>query len=129
MELILFIIGIVSVIAYYLFRNANLKHSYIILNSAEDQKIIVFIISNLGLWFLFTAVFFLLKNRIVTHFSFNLIIGPVIGFIIGLRSLFFWISESNSVRSRPEEAIGSVGIGCFGLLFHIVIGLILVIVL
>ena len=54
--------------------------------------------------------------------NFNLIIGLAIGLLIGVRSLLFWIIESDSARSRPEEAIGSVGIGVFALFFHLAVG-------
>ena len=129
METILIVTGILAVASYFLFRLIQSRPFYHASVKSEDRRILFFVISSLGLWLIFPSTFFLLKKIFAFQMNFNLILGLVIGLLIGLRSLLFWMSESDSTKSRPEEAIGSVGIGCFGLVFHLAVGAVLAILL
>jgi len=129
METVLIVIGVLIVASYFLFRLMQSKPSHRALERGRDRRIIFFAVSNLGLWLIFPAAFFLLKKNFTFQMNFNLILGLVIGLLIGVRSIFFWMTESDSAKSRPEEAIGSVGIGCFGLVFHLAVGAVLAILL
>ena len=129
METVLIVIGVLIVASYFLFRLMQSKPSHRASERGGDRRILFFVISSLGLWLIFPSTFFLLKKIFAFQMNFNLILGLVIGLLIGVRSLLFWMSESDSTKSRPEEAIGSVGIGCFGLVFHLAVGAVLAMLL
>jgi len=111
MEIILLLFGAMLVLIYYLRTGTN-----------DDMNFVLFILSNVGLWFLIIAIFMILNSYEIVHSGFPLIAGIAAGLLIGFRSLIFWLSGSNLKGTPPEEAIGSAGIGCFGFFFHLLAG-------
>ncbi len=58
------------------------------------------------------------------HGILAILVGVAVGFLPGLVSFAFWAFDSNRQvhRTRPDEAIGGMAIGCFGLGFSIALG-------
>jgi len=89
-----------------------------------------FIISYIGIWVFLIFGFLSLFKIDILPFKFNflwgIIIGALTGIIAGFTNLYFWTFEEVFQKNQtPEEGIGGAGLGCFGALFSVVLGILI----
>jgi hypothetical protein len=126
-QIIALILGTLFVFTNIIIRFiANKKDKLI---QPEDENIILigFLLMYTGLWLVIISGINILHDIGILPFRFNVIVGAFTGAILGLYSLYFWMLSDDKYEKKPAlgEPIGGAFIGCFGLIFSIVAGIIL----
>ena len=100
------------------------------ISSEENSVFWGFIFSFIGIWLFLIFGFLSLFKRDILPFNFNflwgIIIGTITGVIAGSTNLSFWTFEEVFQKNQtPEEGIGGAGLGCFGAIFSVVLGILI----